>query len=312
MNNLLTAGKIPLRKIVFIVRDRRREAGGNSEFSAPDEILRAVDYLRDNGIESEALEAGSGILETASPRNAEGCAKPECAGTLYVTDDPGTLGLFLEAHLPVCAYERGEYGGEPDRAALGKASYIISGPDEIATDDYCKIYERLTGQPWTILETDRILVRETVEEDMDGLYGCYDEEALRYVEGLPSREIQQESMRSYREKVYGFYGFGHWSLIDRESGRFAGLMGYEPYQRGEEAVSFGYILHPDFRGKGYASEAGRAILDYGRDVLGFTSVQAAVSRENEASVRLLEKLGFRHLQTQKKGDKIEEIFFVSC
>ena len=49
VNNLLTAGKLPLRKIVFIVRDKRPEAGKNSVFSAPGEILRAVDYLRENG-----------------------------------------------------------------------------------------------------------------------------------------------------------------------------------------------------------------------------------------------------------------------
>ncbi len=322
------------------------ENAGNGAFSVPKEVSLAVNVLRENGIGGEIRTAAPDDI----PKFVEDLVREAAAaggGVLYITDDAEVLHLLLQAGLPVCAYENADNADNSDvvdysanaanagnsgnadnaeslepsdtvqlektgnKASLGEASYIVSGPDEIAPDDYCKIYERLTDQPWTILATDRILVRETAEADMDGLYGCYDEEALRFVEGLPSRELQREAMRSYREKVYGFYGFGQWSLIDRESGQFAGLMGYEPFRRGEEAVSFGYILHPDFRGKGYAFEAGKAILEYGKNVLGFSAVQAAADRENIASVSLLERLGFKRLQTQEKGGKIEEIYFIS-
>jgi len=56
---------------------------------------------------------------------------------------------------------------------------------------------------------------------------------------------------------------------------------------------------PEFEGKGYGFESATAVMEYGRDVLGFDKVLAITSLDNDVSGRLLEKLGFRL-------DKIEE------
>jgi RimJ/RimL family protein N-acetyltransferase len=56
----------------------------------------------------------------------------------------------------------------------------------------------------------------------------------------------------------------------------------------------GFALLPEFAGCGYASEAGRAVLDHAQRTLGIGQLYAIVKRGNQRSVRLLGGLGFRH------------------
>ena len=72
--------------------------------------------------------------------------------------------------------------------------------------------------------------------------------------------------------------------------RIVGGIGLTPDERGHE---FGYWLTPDAWGRGYATEAGRAVLDAGRHALGIRQVHAGHFVDNPASGRVLTKLGFR-------------------
>jgi len=72
--------------------------------------------------------------------------------------------------------------------------------------------------------------------------------------------------------------------------RIIGGIGLTPDERGHE---FGYWLTPDAWGLGYATEAGRAVLDAARHALGIRHVHAGHFVDNPASGRVLTKLGFR-------------------
>ena len=63
------------------------------------------------------------------------------------------------------------------------------------------------------------------------------------------------------------------------------------YREGFEEPEIGFMIGVPWQRRGYAEEVCRAILDYGRDVLGFGTVQAFVRTGNEASMKLCEKLG---------------------
>ena len=54
----------------------------------------------------------------------------------------------------------------------------------------------------------------------------------------------------------------------------------------------GFAFLPEYEGQGYGFESAKAILEYGRDTLGFSRVLAITSQDNEVSGKLLEKLGF--------------------
>lgn len=78
----------------------------------------------------------------------------------------------------------------------------------------------------------------------------------------------------------------------RAEGAFAGTLGL--LCRDTLPVPhIGFALLPEHRGKGYVSEAGRAVLDHARDVLGLPQLCAIVSPDNADSIRALEKLGLQ-------------------
>ena len=287
-----------LRAVLFMLDGD----AGEPQTRTQQELGRACAHLAACGIDAEWEVCGK-TAETGENAEDEVCAgQVPQKDALILTDSEWILREMTDAGFAAAGYLHDDVQNVPG------ASYLIAEADEISPEDYEKIYDRLTGRPWTILVTERVIVRETTAEDADRLYECYDAQALRFLTPLPDKETQLRNMASYREKVYGFYGFGEWSLIDKESGAFIGLMGFEPFAQGEEAVHFGFLLHPDWRGKGIACECGRALLAYGERCLGFSVIRAEASPENKDSVGLLQKLGFALVGTGEDNGKIEEIY----
>lgn len=82
-----------------------------------------------------------------------------------------------------------------------------------------------------------------------------------------------------------------WALTLRSTTRLIGMTGLSPTEDPDEA-ELGYYLAVAQWGQGLATEAGRAVLDYGFGVAGFTSIVAGYFAENPASGHVLRKLGF--------------------
>ena len=99
-----------------------------------------------------------------------------------------------------------------------------------------------------------------------------------------------EILRSHPLADYRKYGFGRWACVEKASGRVIGFAGLKHLEDLAE-VDLGYRLLPAYWGLGLATEAGRAILDYGWTHLQLSQVIALVVPENVASMRVLEKLG---------------------
>ena len=78
-----------------------------------------------------------------------------------------------------------------------------------------KVYRRLKGLPWDILETKRCLIRETVPEDVDSFYEIYSDPAItKFMEDLyPEKEQEKAYIREYIEKIYTYYEFGVWTIV---------------------------------------------------------------------------------------------------
>lgn len=156
-----------------------------------------------------------------------------------------------------------------------------------------RVYRRLKGLPWTILETDRCVIRETTVEDVDYFYKIYsDPEITKYMESLyPEVAQEKQYVREYIEKIYAFYEFGVWTVLEKESGEVIGRAGFS-YRQGYDDPEIGYIIGVPWQRHGYAEEVCRAILEYGWRELHFERVQALVETENGPSLILCDKLGF--------------------
>lgn len=64
-------------------------------------------------------------------------------------------------------------------------------------------------------------------------------------------------------------------------------------------ANLGYWIHPDHQGRGYATEAARMVLTHGFDELRLHRISATIVGENDASKRVVEKLGFVHEGTKR-------------
>lgn len=110
--------------------------------------------------------------------------------------------------------------------------------------------------------------------------------------GVRTREQARDHLREWAQAHQEKFGFAHWAVETRDEGAFAGTLGL--LCRDTLPVPhIGFALLPAYRGKGYVSEAGRAVLDYARDVLGLSQLCAIVSPDNADSIRALENLGLQ-------------------
>lgn len=190
--------------------------------------------------------------------------------------------------------ERLPMGAFLNEKEFGK--YIIQDIEELTVYDYRHIYNRLNKLPENILRTKRVLVRETTVEDVDSFLELYKDPSITlYMEDLFDAKTEKEYQENYIKNIYEFYDIGIWTLVLIESenekkGQVIGRMGIE--MTDEEGIAeMGFMLGIEFQGQGYATEVGKAILDYSRTVPGIKAVRARVHVENVASQKLCERLG---------------------
>ncbi|GAB7129134.1 GNAT family N-acetyltransferase [Silvimonas sp. JCM 19000] len=91
--------------------------------------------------------------------------------------------------------------------------------------------------------------------------------------------------------MYAATGFGLWVMVRTDDGALLGMSGLIK-RAGLDDVDLGYALLPQFEGQGYASEAARAWLAWGRQTKNLQRVVAITDREHIASGRLLQRVGF--------------------
>jgi ribosomal-protein-alanine N-acetyltransferase len=145
------------------------------------------------------------------------------------------------------------------------------------------------------IETPRLLIRPFTAEDGDiaAMHALFsDPEVMKYIGGKPLDSIERTRERilrwiGYQEK----FGYTLWAVIEKSSGELIGDCGLFPFENEGPEVEVGYDLRRDRWGRGYATEAARACLDYGFDKRKLERIVAVTYPEHIASRRVLEKCG---------------------
>ena len=163
---------------------------------------------------------------------------------------------------------------------------------------YIKIWQRFMNIPWHITDTDRCMIREMTVKDIDELYKLYEDESItKYMEGLyDDKEMEFEYINKYIENVYSYFGFGTWLIIRKQDGKLIGRAGFN-YRPKFIDPELGFMIGAPFQKKGYAYEVCSKLIEYGKEELGFESIQALTYMENSVSINLLKKLGFKKIQS---------------
>ena len=154
----------------------------------------------------------------------------------------------------------------------------------------------------TVLETERLILRHFNPNDAPFILALLNEPSfLRYIGDKKVRTL--DDARQYIANgpvaTYKLHGFGLYQVELKDTHTPVGMCGL---LKREELPhpDIGFAFLPDFWNKGFAYEAAAAVLTDARERLQLDRILAIVNPDNEASIKLLEKLGFNF--EQMKGD----------
>jgi RimJ/RimL family protein N-acetyltransferase len=147
------------------------------------------------------------------------------------------------------------------------------------------LYRRLGEQPGDVGEFHRLVT---------------DDHVRRYLlDGeLKTRAFCEEEVHN-SQKLFAERAVGLWLMAPREQpAQPIGFCGFRVFPEVEPEPELLYALLPAHTGQGFATEAGRALVRYAFEVARFQRISSAVDEPNVASIRVLEKVGFRRCGEQ--------------
>ena len=153
------------------------------------------------------------------------------------------------------------------------------------------------------VETDRLILREILPTDVDGLFQLdSDPEVHRYLGNKPVENKEQIiAMINFIRQQYVDYGIGRWAIVDKESNNFIGWTGLKLVREFTNShinyYDLGYRLIQKYWGKGFATEAAKASIDYGFEKLNLSEIYAMADCENIKSNDVLTKNGLKFIVT---------------
>ncbi len=174
---------------------------------------------------------------------------------------------------------------------LEKKGFLKTGEDEIL------VLFALCRPPLgsVVIQTERLLLREITPDDATFILELLN--SPDWLKNIGDRNIRTvEDARNYL--IYRIFlicrtkGFSFYVLQDKATNSKFGICGLIKRDYMQD-VDIGYALLPAYFHKGYAIEAGRAVVDFAKQTLNLPRLAAIVIETNEPSIRLLEKLGMR-------------------
>lgn len=145
------------------------------------------------------------------------------------------------------------------------------------------------------INTERLRLRRFEASDLDAFHAYQSlPETARFL--LREAKTYTQSMETVgRYANFVFEKEGDWICLAVEAKNHDGLLGEVvlKWLPGEGQAEIGWIMAPEARGKGYATEAARALLDLGFGELGFHRIDAKLDALNAGSARICERLGMR-------------------
>ena len=141
-----------------------------------------------------------------------------------------------------------------------------------------------------VIETERLRLRMLRDSDLDNLAALFaDPDVMRYVgNGQPADRAEAKKALDSIVAHWERHGFGRWAVEDKQTNEFVGYGGLRSLFGTPEVV---YHFAKRHWGKGFATEMGRACLEFGFHEKGFDRVVAIAKPLNAASIHVMQKLG---------------------
>ena len=254
----------------------------------------------------EYLQLTEKVFSEDGGRKAESAGIPQAVKSLIlrgdadknrelvlVTDDSALAQALTENEICVIGFQHGAEAG----SFFQGTELVLFSFEDLDAVFFRNVLKHFHHLPVYIAETERLVLRESIAEDFDAILRMSREltpDATTDVfSGDP--EAEREKFLRYIQYAYSFFGFGLWTVLERQSGAVIGRCGLMPAtdrRTPEGRVELGYLIAREMRGKGYALEACRAVLDFAFRELECGEIYAGIGGGNTESIRLARRLGF--------------------
>ena len=163
---------------------------------------------------------------------------------------------------------------------LSLAEYAVEGLESIDDEFLKKVICRKHNKPLTILNTERLSLRELTCDDYVKIESSQAlSESGRYFE-------DEETFLNYINITYRFFDYGIWAVEDKGNFDFIGMAGLY-FGNDKNRYFLSYFISPEYRNKGYAYEISKAII---KKVYKKVKPAIEIKKGNIASIKLAEKL----------------------
>ncbi len=142
-----------------------------------------------------------------------------------------------------------------------------------------------------VLETDRLILREPRLDDAAQVAALANNRKIAEMTALIPHPYGLEDAARWLTSLPAEAGHWNFAIVERESGKLVGTCGYG--KRHDLGPEIGYWIGEPFWGRGYATEAIRAVVDHLFSVTALDEIAAGCRVTNVASRRVLEKCGFQ-------------------
>ncbi|WP_367006108.1 GNAT family N-acetyltransferase [Streptococcus sp. ZY19097] len=158
-----------------------------------------------------------------------------------------------------------------------------------------KILETYNGKELPKVETDRLVLRQRTIDDVPDMFDYVSLENVVYPAGLPPIATLEDEYDYFENRYYQNLekanlpsGYG---ITVKGSDHIIGSCDFN-HRHEDDVFEIGYMLHPDFWGRGYMTEAVSALIEIGFTLLNLHKVEIRCYGSNKQSQRVAEKLGF--------------------
>jgi len=144
-----------------------------------------------------------------------------------------------------------------------------------------------------VLETERLKLRRMYPSDAEDMFEYANrEDVTRYLLWKPHPTlIHTREYLYYIGERYRCGDFYDWAITLRDTGKMIGTCGFAKLDPTNNLGEIGYVINPRYSGRNVATEAVRAVMEYGFSVLGLHRIEARYMIGNAASRRVMEKSG---------------------
>lgn len=167
--------------------------------------------------------------------------------------------------------------------------------------------------PFPNLETDRLFLLRVVNEDVNEIFALRsDKETMKYIPRplVKTMEDALAHIAMIDEKIENNEGI-NWAITLKNDPKMIGLIGHYKIKPEHFRAEIGYMLLPEYHGKGIITEAIQETVKYGFEIMQLHSVEAIIDPENLASEKVLQKSGFVKEAHLKENEYYEGRFLDS-